>query len=237
MRIPKPEMKASPDAKAHPFPFQIGLQTQEFIQAALFLAVIADIAAGEYLKLPGSITHLEKRLVDAGLDKAVINEGWKYIQKYSSVFEGTVYQNALITFNSHWDWYVRNLHAFVKVASIKVTSPQLTRSQAKDFNRLSFMSIPQQIKILETVCGVQFCLSQEAIGHLKEMSLVRNLGLHNRWEIDEKYLRNTETGPWSLGDLRIVRIEELRNWHTSLLQVILSSSSAVAIEYKDAPEY
>lgn len=140
-RIPKLNIRVKPDTKAHAFPFQIGLQTQEFIQAALSHAVLADVAAGEYFKSAGAVNHLENLLLSSGLDRPALEDGWRYFKKYSAVLKGTVYQNALITFNSHWDWYVRNLRGFAKMARERIASPQLTGSQTRNCDRLTFTSI------------------------------------------------------------------------------------------------
>jgi len=237
MRIPMLQIEANPGAGAHPFPFQVGMQAKGFLHGAMFHAVLGDFAAGEYLKLPEAVARLEDHLLEKGLNKNSLEMGWKYLRKYSHVFAGTVFQNALITFNSHWDWYLRNLHGFIKVARSTIASPPLTNHQSRNFDRLPFASISEQLNLLQIACGSQFSLSGDDIGHLKEMSLVRNLGLHNRWEVDEHYRRSSETNPWLVGELRMVRVEELQRWHASLLRAIQESCISVATKYKDAPKY
>ena len=69
------------------------------------------------------------------------------------------------------------------------------------------------------------------------MTLVRNLGLHNRWEVDEKYLQFSSTKGLGVGDLRLVEVEELHHWHAALVRLILDLTSAVAIRYVDVPDF
>jgi hypothetical protein len=70
------------------------------------------------------------------------------------------------------------------------------------------------------------------------MSLVRNLGLHNRWEIDAVYLKNT-CNPlnWQVGEVRLVRASELLTWRNALDQLLMGTWSPIAQLYVGAPEY
>jgi hypothetical protein len=89
---------------------------------------------------------------------------------------------------------------------------------------------------LEKSCGVGFGISGGEQGHLKEMSLVRNLALHNRWEVDEKYLDSTSNNKqWNIGQLRLFDSSELGLWHKSLLGAVKKSWQPIAIKYVNAP--
>jgi len=82
--------------------------------------------------------------------------GWKLLEKYKDVFKITVFQNVLVTINSHWDWYIRNLGNFVRFARTCFQSPLLNKTGKSDLNRIGFFSICQQLAILEKSCGISF---------------------------------------------------------------------------------
>ena len=70
------------------------------------------------------------------------------------------------------------------------------------------------------------------------MSLVRNISLHNRWEVDEGYLKQTRSsGPWTAGDIRTVESPELLGWHKDLMEVINAIWPTIAERYVNAPDF
>jgi hypothetical protein len=69
------------------------------------------------------------------------------------------------------------------------------------------------------------------------MSYVRNLGLHNRWEVDAFYLRKTLTAGWNVGEIRVVTIDELKTWVSSLTSLLTETSIPIAKKYFSAPDY
>ena len=130
-KIPLPPVTKTAGAKAHPFPIQVSIQTQEFIQAALFYAMFADIAAGKYIQLPNALNILKQELSKEGLDKKLWYNGWTYLEKYQPTFNNTIFQNVLILMRSHWDWYIRQIGEFVSFARKHVSSPELDKSTEK----------------------------------------------------------------------------------------------------------
>ena len=81
-KIPLPSVNTTSGAKAHSFPLQVSIQTQEFIQAVLFYAMFVDIAAGNYVRLPNALDNIEQELFKEGLDKKLWDNGWSYLQRY-----------------------------------------------------------------------------------------------------------------------------------------------------------
>lgn len=236
-KISLPPISKSSGATAHVFPVQVSIQTQEFIQAVLFYAILADSAAGEYVRLPDALQHIEKKLIDEGLDKQQWERGWNYLQKYQTVFNNTIFQNVVILMRSHWDWYIRQIGDFVSVARAHVSSPPLDRTQKNDLERIGWKEITKQLLILEVSCGISFRLAPTILTDLYEMSLVRNLGMHNRWEVDEFYLRKTTSSNWELRDVRIIEIGELQSWASSLSRLINETSLQIATKYAAAPDF
>jgi len=237
LKIPLPKVTNVGEPKAHPFPFQIGTQTLEFLQGTIFYVSFVDIAAGEFIRIPGAMEHMEARFLERLYNKETYDQAWEYLRKYQEIFVQTVYSNVLISFCSHWDWYIQRLSSFVEFARMYVSSPKLSKTEKKDFKRIGNIPFLFQIEILEKASGVMFSISQGIRDQLKEMTLVRNLGLHNRWEVDEKYLHLSDTKGLEIGDLRLIEIDELKCWHGGLISLITETAKCIAIRFVDAPDF
>jgi hypothetical protein len=236
-RIPLPIVSRRPDGRAHPFPIQVSLQAQEFIQGALFHAAFADIAAGEFVRLPDGVNRVERVMRGRGLAQDVFEQGWQLMRKYQAIFAGTVYQSVLITLNSHWDWYIRKLSEFIRFARSSVGGPALSNADEKRLARADRLPLGEQLEVIELAIGVTLRLVADERQELMEMSLVRNLGLHNRWEIDPQYLRETKQKGLQVGKLRLIGIEELQSWHSLLIKLLGSSGLECAKRFNDAPDF
>jgi len=94
-----------------------------------------------------------------------------------------------------------------------------------------------QLNVIENICGIKFEISNDTRNKLFEMYLVRNLGLHNRWEIDDKYKSLSLTKELVVGNIRLVTINELREWQEELNLIIHETSMKIAKLYKDIPEF
>jgi hypothetical protein len=199
--------------------------------------MFADIAAGKYVRLPNALDNIEQELIKEGLDKKLWDNGWSYLQRYQPIFNNTIFQNVLILMRSHWDWYIRQVGEFVSFARNHVSSPVIDRNQQKNLARIGWKEITQQLTILEESCGITFNLSHAILSDINEMSLVRNLGMHNRWEADKYYLNKTSSSNWDLKDVRLIEIAELRSWSGSLSKLINETSLEIAINYAGAPDF
>jgi hypothetical protein len=237
-KIPLPSVTRTLGAKAHPYPLQVSMQTQEFIQAVLFYGMFADTAAGTYVRQPDALKTIEERLSKEGLDKKTWDTGWEYLGKYGLIFNNTLYQNIVILMRSHWDWYVRQIGEFVRFARNHVPSPTLDREQTKNLKRLGFLEIGGQLTTLEESCGISFNIPTAVLLNLDEMSYVRNLGMHNRWEVDEFYLKKTSSkSQWEVKDVRLVETAELQSWAASLSELINGTCFEIATVFLSAPDF
>jgi hypothetical protein len=236
-RINLPRVTLQKDAKAHPFPLQVAFQTQEFIQGALFYFILADEAAGIFFRTSNSINTLEEKLLKEGMRKPDWELSWKIFLKYKGTFEKMVYRNVLVTIRSHWDWYLNKLAEFIIFAQEK-TGNSLTNKEIKQLLKLTYKEINEQVETIENICSLDFNISVETKQYIKEMSLVRNLGLHNRWEVDQQYLdKTTGKNIWQKGDIRKFDNIELGLWHKSLIDLIDTTWQPIAIKYLSAPMY
>lgn len=235
--IPLPKVVTRKDAKAHPFPYQIALQTQELMQGAVFWFICADEAAGEFIRLPNGLNILKTNLLKAGMQEMEWESGWNYLNKYKNLFQSTVFQNVLIVIRSYWDWYITKLVEFIIFAR-ENTDDALMGSNLKKLRRITNPEILEQISIVEQACKLDLRVSEKTKQHIKEMSLVRNLGLHNRWEVDQIYLNKTaKQSQLQIGDIRAFDSTELNLWHRSLIDLIGKTCKPVALQYVSAQTY
>jgi hypothetical protein len=235
--ISLPTIQQSVDAQAHPFPIQIAYQTQEFLQGALFHATFTDIAAGEFFQQPNGVEHIEKIMLSKGILPGTSDEAWRILLKYQSIFSGVVFQSVLVSLCSHWDWYIRRLAEFIRFARDHAGGPALSKDESRSLERADRLSLEDQVRTITAATGVDLRLSSDELEALGEMALVRNLGLHNRWEVDATYLTKTRTVGIAEGDLRTVTSVELLRWHQLLIHVLSRSSLEIAKLYRSAPEY
>jgi hypothetical protein len=236
-RIGLPKITIQKDAKAHPFPLQIAWQTQEFLHGAIFYFIISDESSGIFFRTPNAINILESSLVKKGMKNPEWDLGWSIFQKYKSSFENMVYRNVLISIRSYWDWYINQLSGFIVFAQEKMGNP-LTVKEIKLSSRITRPEIIDQISLVEKTCLLDFHISEETKSNIKELSLVRNLGLHNRWEVDKQYILKTKVSKiFKTGDMRNFTAEELQLWHKALIELIHNTSIPLATKYLYAPTY
>lgn len=237
IKVPLPSITMKLDAKAHPFPLQVAYQTQEFMQATIFHAMFSDVVAGEYIRLPNGLSGIRTTLVDQGMSTQLWEDGWKYLQKYQEYFSQAILRSVLISIRSHWDWYARKLGEFISQNRQFVFNMPLSNTLSDKLETIGFKEITQQIEILERSCDVSIPIEASMSGLLHEMSLVRNLGLHNRWEVDALYLSKTKTSGWLLNEVRNFDVAELQSWHAALVNTINKTSIPIATKFKGSPKY
>lgn len=237
IRIPLPDLVRKQVGNVHPYPFQIGIQALELMQGSLFYASFADVASGAYVRLPDGMENLERYFTERLDSKKTYDEAWGILRKYQVFFEKAAQQSVLIAMNSHWDWYARRLIDFIVFARQKLNSPVLERSHQKQLERFSSLPIGEQLEVIKVAAGVSFTVSEAEKAEFQEMALVRNLGLHNRWEIDVRYLERTKRSGYQLGEVRTFEIEELNRWHQLFHEIVRETSREVAKSFSDAPDY
>jgi hypothetical protein len=143
-------------ARAHHYPYQIAWQALEFVQGAMFHAIFMDIAAGQRVRQPGATVDIEKAMIASGTTQDVLDLHWKTWAKYKMVFEGFVFQNAIVSMQSHWDWYLRRLGAFILFARQEVGDPPLPSKTNKELKRIGFANFADQIEILRESSGCPY---------------------------------------------------------------------------------
>lgn len=180
---------------------------------------------------------LETQFTQRLYSKETYDQAWGLLAKYQPVFDMVPFQSVLIALNSHWDWYLRKLIDFVLFARANTGAAVLRNQDARRLERSGALPLLEQIEVVELSAGIQMSLTDAQRGELKEMALVRNLGLHNRCEADSRYLANTSRQGIQSGDLRLIDIDELYQWHRLLMSLVNESASKVAIAFVVAPDY
>ena len=233
-----PTVRRGPNAKAHPYPYEIAIRAQTFTVGATFYYAFADAAIGDYFKaVPDYYDRVRSLFLSRGLSADGWEVNWKAFEAYVNTFPNPIIQNALLTAIAHWDAYVSRLAAFVRFARRHVGSPGLAKKEMKALGRVAFLPVPEQLDALSTASGAVFPLEIPSVNSLYEMSLVRNLGVHCEWIVDSTYLAHSRSKQWSPGDLRTVAIAELEEWRVALTDVISATSRSIAAKYATAPDF
>jgi hypothetical protein len=214
---------------------RIALRAQCLIQGTLFYNVIADTTIGLYFSqgLP-AYKRMKETLINAGLKEETYETSWSCFEKYINEFKNPIFQHAVYSIISHWDWYISNLGKFIYFAEGYI-SPN--KKLDKSLLRLNSKPFVNQIEILQSQTGILIEINNDSLDSIDEMHLVRNLGLHNQWEVDETYLEKSKSKNFKVGMKRLVETPELEKWNSAFIELVLKSSSKLALLYADAPNY
>lgn len=222
------------EREGHPYPFRIGFRAMERLQAALFYTIFQDEAAGMQVRRKGGVKEVSKALRKEGLSKEVEDNAWDYMSKHKSELKEIPFQNVVLQMFAIWDWYAGKMKSFVSHGLKELGEfPELTgrlKGQWKSFSR---QRIELQVTILPDVAGATLELADSTPNALKELRLVRNLGVHNLWRVDEEYQRFTATGPWELDELRKLSVGELLDWQAGLNDAIKTTTVAMSKRFVD----
>lgn len=224
------------NSEKHLYPMNIALRAQRLIQGSLFYDVFIDTATGQYLKvIPNAEGTVKDFLINnAGWSIETYETSWSCFEEYLNEFQNPIFHHTVYSIISHWDWYVSNLGKFIDFAE-KFTLPE--KQTNKDLLKLNFKPFVTQIEIIKSETGISLNIESDSLDLVEEMHLVRNLGMHNEWEVDDTYLRKTKTINLKLGDKRKFEITELTKWHSAFLQLIGILSFEIAIRYAQVPNY
>jgi hypothetical protein len=219
----------------HLYPLKIALRAQRLIQGSLFYDVFVDTATGQYVRIvPDAERTIKDLLIKDGWSEETYETSWACFENYLKEFQNPIFQHTVYSIISHWDWYVSNLGRFIDFAE-KYISPE--KQTNKDLLKLSFKHFAKQIEVIKNETGILLNTDNDTLDLVEEMHLVRNLGMHNEWEIDDTYLKYTKTKNLKPGEKRKFEIAEMTKWHSAFLQLIGTLSSEIAIHYAQVPKY
>jgi hypothetical protein len=220
----------------HLYPLKIALRAQRLIQGSLFYDIFMDTATGQYVRtVPNAERTIKDFLINnAGWNEETYETCWACFEGYVKEFQSPIHQHAVYSMISHWDWFISNLGKFIDFAE-KSLSPE--KQTDKDLLKLNLKPFTRQIEIVKKETGIPLVIADDTLDLIEEMDLVRNLGMHNEWEVDETYLKKTKTSRFKFGDKRIFYIPEITKWHSAFLQLIGALASETAVRYAQVPKY
>jgi hypothetical protein len=204
------------------------MAAQEYLQAVISLYAVSDAAAGMHVHDLESLNRLGELF--ERLEPGTWDSTWALVGKYDGLLERLVSQNALIAVVSQWDWYIRRLGAFVLFAEASISDASSSADDRKQLGHVDRLPIGEQLTVLERATGISLSLDDAHRSDLKEMAAVRNIGMHNRWECDQRYLDSTPVCGFELGDLRLFDEGELQNWHARLVESLNETSTRASAQ-------
>ena len=220
----------------HLYPLKIALRAQRLIQASLFYDVFVNTATGQYVKtVPNAEGTIKDFLINnAGWSEETYETSWGCFEDYLKEFQSPIHQHAVYSMVSHWDWFISNLGKFIDFAERSIYPEKQTD---KFLLKLNFKPFTKQIEIVKNETGISLNIDENTLDLIEEMDLVRNLGIHNEWEVDDIYLKKTKTSRFKSGDKRVFEIPEITKWHSAYLQLIGALASEIAVRYAQVPKY
>jgi len=204
----------------HPHPIKVGLQTDLFIRASFDYEVTLGYIRAEFTKAEGA----EERIRQLWLNRSWPDELWEHSKKaqlYCQHFlRNLLKQNSIISAVGHWDWFLRRQSEFVLWALETEAQSGVDDKIRRLASHIDQGSLRDQIGNLSQLTGCSFHIEETDLRHLDELGLLRNIGSHNRWEVDQKYLQRTKTRPesggWRIGQYRTYSDQEWLVWQTAL---------------------
>jgi hypothetical protein len=224
-----------PNKNMHLFPWKIALRAQRLLQGSLFYYIFVDTATGQYFRItPNGEQKIKELLISYGWSEENYELSWSCFKDYLGEFSNPSHQNAIYDMISHWDWYISNLGKFIHFAESHISPYRGVENSLLRINRLPFIN---QIELIEKSTDTKFSLDNYILTNIEEMHLVRNLGMHNEWEVDGDYLKHTKTTGWKIGQKRQFDINELEGWHSAFIKLITVISNDIAVLYAQTPDY
>lgn len=226
----------APNSQRHLYPMKIALRAQRLIQGILFYDVFTDTATWLFASTNKDAEKLvQEHLINhAGWRKDTYEISWQCFSDYLNEYQHPIRQHAVFSMISQWDWFISKLGKFIYFAE-KSNSPQ--KATSKELLKLNKKPFKIQLEVIKSQISISFDENEDAINLIHEMHLVRNLGMHNNWEVDDIYLEGRLKCGFKLGDKREFEISELERWHKALIQLIDKLASETALYYANAPFY
>jgi hypothetical protein len=233
-----PHLFRGPQSTAHAYPLEIAFRAQIFTVGAIFYSAFIDEVVKQYFdQSENGYLKIRNQFLQYGLAEQAWNDNWKAFQTYIETFPNPTTQNALFSMVMHWDWYIAKLGKFVEFARSHVSSPPLNLKQEENLKRIAFRNISNQLTILSETTGLKFDEDPTALPNIVEMDLVRNLGMHKQWAVDDYYRERAISPEWKTGMLRTVSMSDLETWQRAVTNTIRTTSTMIAQKYVGAPDY
>lgn len=233
------EFKADAFKGRHPYPITTYVDADATIQAFMDYMDGMGFARRAVSAQPGG---LPKILEENGWSTERIEKSVAIQRRIGSLLRGFTLQNNIFIMAFQWDWFIYRIGRFVLWGLEQEKSPLLSMGLRDDLGRITARAVSRQLARLEFACGLKDVVSATAMEDIEELGLMRNIGAHNRWEVDEKYLASTKTvgpnGPWKIGEYRSYGDDEWLKLNLAMRRDGTPRiADAVAVRFKDLGEF
>jgi len=224
--------EVSISAGHHGYPHRLAQYVREMVLAQFTYQVVKRAALQTLVRHPDGLEKLRMELNvdgDGGLREDVFRDHWQIERRFVKMRPIWDNQDIILHWSSAWDWFIRRVAQFISKA-------QLAKGIAVSHKKVLNMPFRQQISWLDRSCQSHIT-DERSLGAVEEMIRVRHLGVHNAWQVDQKYLGEHPASSFRLGQIRVVEDRELSIWQAAMLEVIDRCASVVAERFSDAPSH
>jgi hypothetical protein len=219
------------NGQMHPFPKNLEITIRKRIQGIFTYLVITDHASYlHFANNPDGYQQLIDRLKSVGFSNGIDDESWNDFKLILNEKPHPLNQQVVFNIEFAWDRFLNEIGRFIVVANkeIGITYSSKDERTIKRFHLAPFKEI---VDCLNRNMGPTLIHDQE-IDSVNELSLLRNLGVHNDWIIDEEYCTKTKNQNLIIGEIRDVTIEEVIPLYSDLLSSMSKIASLVSFQYK-----
>ena len=227
IRYDLPEVIPEDHPGEHPFPTRIALFTEAFIDTTISYLVINDRAVEVGTGRGMQVMRIVDSLIEEGASKEDLYFALKFGAEHRDFFQAFTRQNATVLLMNEWEWFHSRLMSFARWA-LRHEGGSLPST-----NR----GIVGEIRRIEEVARQTLPLTDEERDALNELEMVRDLGMHHRWEMDRRYINANRLSEDYIGVLRIPRYDEIMNWKRTLAKTVQHCAMEMGRRFVEAPDY
>ncbi|PJZ95026.1 hypothetical protein [Leptospira meyeri] len=131
-------LKSSTDEnKILTYPFQIGLQTLEIVNANLFYTIFTDTAASLQVKKENGINEIYLKMKLDGASDENIEKGKGYFKSYEIILKSSIYMRFLTEMVAQWEYFLNQMQKFMQL-NIHLINTEILNNSLLTFFRTHF---------------------------------------------------------------------------------------------------
>jgi len=221
-----------PNSKAHPYPLNLDMTIRKKIQGVFTYFIITDQATYlHFSRGPNSYNEFDARIRSQGFTNGIDNESWQDFKLYIEAKPEPLAQQIIFNIEFSWDRYLNGIREFIQKGN-KSLNINFSNDDNKIIKRMHLSPFPDVVSCIDRNIGFTD-ISHKEIDSVTELSLLRNLGVHNDWIIDETYLQKTKETNVILGELRVFTASDIAPLYQDLLISMRKITSVISKFYKD----
>jgi hypothetical protein len=238
MKIIPMYIRAS-SGSVHPFPINLEMTTRRKVQGIFMYFTIVDNASHLFFKPdnPNALNLLIERLNQIGVSTKTFDSSWQDFVIYMESKPSTTVQQAIFNIEFAWDRFISEIKHFMIRGNeiLNITLPDKEKRILKRLDKYSQREIIDYINKNIEVTNI----TEREIVSITELCLLRNLGVHKDWVIDNDYSKKTTTQYKKIGELRDVDFSEFQIYFSDWMNILGKISRPISEFYKDVhdPEF